>query len=167
MAHKKVPFTMRRWNIVGHHKSDEGSHYLTVQRDAHVKVVSVTEHGYSLAQSGETKTIDLEYTEVEITSLELQASRLAQALALNNQLQARIKELEPQSSEPLEKRAETAYTVHAHGTFGVMPMAMSKDGRMPADAGKSGKFWQTAPMPWAQLPEFFKDKWRKIVKAIT
>jgi hypothetical protein len=61
----------------------------------------------------------------------------------------------------VEERAEMAYTVHAREVFGVPPKILGKP-----DAGKSGRHWQTAPVDWSQLPEVFRDKWRKIVKAI-
>jgi hypothetical protein len=89
----------------------------------------------------------------------LGCGRLPHADELNC-LRRRILTLMRGWEDGVERRAELAYTANATEVFGVPPQPIRKRG------GESGRFWQRAPVAWVQLPDVFKDKWRKIVRAM-
>jgi hypothetical protein len=89
----------------------------------------------------------------------LGCGRLPHADELNC-LRRRVQTLTRERDRDVERCAEIAYRVNAEGTFGVAPRFL------PKRDGESGSPVQTHAVEWKQLPEFFREKWRRIVRAI-
>jgi hypothetical protein len=81
-------------------------------------------------------------------------------------LRSKIRALTLLLNMNLEERAKTAYAVFTESLFGILPTIQGKDGRPPGTSHMSGHFSQTSPMDWSQLPDIFKEKWRKVVRSI-
>jgi hypothetical protein len=74
-------------------------------------------------------------------------------------LRRRILTLTSLQGRTIEERAENAYTMHAEALFGTSAGPTKR-------GSESGRSWQTRPTEWHRLPEYFKEKWRKIVRTI-